>query len=109
LGGEHHTRQNQNRRGNLSDWTASRWTIIATSDGLVIDAGGGPLQLRQPGRNTSAQQYRQAVRRSANDGIAHQAGAQVFVLGRQIPWINYWSSSRSAYRSGGPVSSGGLR
>jgi hypothetical protein len=59
LGGEHHARQNQDGRRNVSDWTASRRrTVIATSDGLVIDHTGGALQLRQPSRKAGAQQYR---------------------------------------------------
>jgi hypothetical protein len=76
LDGEHHARQNQNRRGNVSDWTASHWrTVIARSAWLVIDRTGGLLQVRQPGGNTSAQQFCKTVRGSTNDGIANRTGA----------------------------------
>jgi hypothetical protein len=50
LGGEHHARQNQNCRYDVTNWNASRRMVIdiAMADGLVIDNGGGSLQLRKP-------------------------------------------------------------
>jgi hypothetical protein len=54
LGGEHHARQNQNCRHDVTNWSASWRMVIAMADGMVIDNGGGPLQLRQPCRYTGA-------------------------------------------------------
>ena len=63
---------------------------------VQVAAGAGKVRqaemaerMRAEGRNTGTQQYRQAVGRSADHGIAHHTGAQVFVLVCQFEWISH--------------------